>query len=119
MCKDTPIDDTRNNPQHTNFSFNERTAPACLWNNQLKIYKYKIEAAGYGAIDFGDRKSNKLLKLQLKIVKYRDCNGFYKKDNSLTNGITRGQICAKGVPFENMETDTCTSDSGQFRCKDG
>jgi hypothetical protein len=74
-----------------------------------------LEAAGYGAIDFGDRKTYKLLKLQLNIIEPNECNGFYKKDNSLTNGIIRGQICAKGVPFQGLETDTCTADSGLFK----
>lgn len=73
-----------------------------------------LEAAGYGSIEFGDKRSDKLLKIKLNLEDKDDCNKVYKHDHSLTNGIIRGQICASGVKFRDLQQDTCGGDSGNF-----
>jgi secreted trypsin-like serine protease len=92
------------------FSFNEKVAPACIWDPIVKIQS--LEAAGYGSIDFGDKRSDKLLKIGLKLVNATECNKNFKADDSLKNGINEGQICAQGKMTKQGESDTCSGDSG-------
>jgi hypothetical protein len=81
--------------------------PACLFNPHINIENNQIEAAGYGSIDFGDRRSDKLLKIGLNLLEKDECNKHFKTDESLKDGINEGQICAQGRVTEHGESDTC------------
>jgi hypothetical protein len=87
--------------------FNENVGPACLFNPNIKVENTLIESAGYGSIYFGDKRSDKLLKIGLNLVEKDECNKHFKADESLKDGINEGQICAKGWETDKGESDTC------------
>jgi hypothetical protein len=86
------------------YRFTEIVAPSCFWDNNVPMYN--VLAAGYGAIGFGDKRSDKLLKIDLRIVKKPECAEAYKQDTSLTRGIQDHQICATSTTVGEEEMDT-------------
>lgn len=78
----------------------------------MNLHDKVIEAAGYGTIGFGDKRSDRLLKIGLDLIEPDECNKNFNAGDGLKEGITSGQICAKGWTNDDKESDTCTGDSG-------
>lgn len=86
------------------WRFSEAVAPICFWDSSLEYYS--IKAAGYGAIGFGDKRSNKLLQGSFHFIEHQECNDFFKSAPGLSEGITKNQLCAKSNIEGEGEQDT-------------
>lgn len=83
--------------------------PACLWQTQNIEYRSAI-ATGWGLTRDRGQSSNELLKVSLKLITNRQCDGYFQRFNALKDGIIDSQLCA-GDDIE--ERDTCNGDSGK------
>jgi secreted trypsin-like serine protease len=78
--------------------------PACLNNDQMSVEYF--EGAGYGQ-DENQIKTNKLSKVQLKLVDMETCRTSYELPLS-----SEAQICALGYRDDLPPQDLCYGDSG-------
>lgn len=78
--------------------------PACLNNGQVSTEYF--EGAGYGD-DETQKRSNKLMKVQLKLVEMDTCKKSYEIPLS-----EEAQICAQGYKDDLPPQDLCFGDSG-------
>ncbi|CAH1723407.1 unnamed protein product [Aphis gossypii] len=92
--------------------FNDHIRPACLNNNNNIDYSHKVTATGWGSIEYGDRSSDHLLKVDLDLIDNRRCNKLYEaesKTRTLSRGIIDSMLCAGDLAGGH---DTCLGDSG-------
>ncbi|XP_026807478.1 serine protease Hayan-like [Rhopalosiphum maidis] len=92
--------------------FNDHIRPACLNNNENIDYSHKVTATGWGSIEYGDRSSDHLLKVDLDLIDNRQCNKLYEaesKTRTLSRGIIDSMLCAGDLAGGH---DTCLGDSG-------
>lgn len=84
---------------------NQHVAPACiLYNPEIEYF----EAAGYGQTGYSEKKANKLIKVNLYLVKHNECKKYYDDFDSqkLGRGIVEEQICTRGSVVDGLEMDT-------------
>nr|CAD7455618.1 unnamed protein product [Timema tahoe] len=84
--------------------------PACLYTKD-DVPQSNLIITGWGATDkLGEKKSNLLMKAQVKMMPLNQCNQTYARSGrTLRNGVTTDMLCAydpKGIK------DTCRGDSG-------
>lgn len=75
--------------------FNEYIRPACL--PEYSSTGFNAFATGWGRIDFDRQQSTHLLKVELSLYTYQECNELYLtiKDRHIDRGILNDtQICA-------------------------
>lgn len=87
----------------------DEVRPACLWQTHNIDYASAI-ATGWGLTRDRGQPSNELLKVSLKLITNRRCDGYFQRFNALKDGIIESQLCA-GDDVE--ERDTCNGDSGK------
>lgn len=85
--------------------------PACLHNDLLFPTNFGLTVTGWGATEFGGDGTKNLLKANVSLFTYQECNSKYSTTNKkLPNGIhNETQLCAGG---RNVVKDTCQGDSG-------
>lgn len=91
---------------------NNQIRPACLYNNDNINYSQKVTATGWGSINYGDRSSDHLLKVDLDLINNRQCGKLYEaesKTRTLNRGIIDSMLCAGDLAGGH---DTCLGDSG-------
>lgn len=92
--------------------FTNTVRPACL-QTMDSIAQSRAIATGWGAIGYGDRSSDVLLKVGLSFIDNRKCASLYRSEQSQTtslqNGIVESQLCAGELQGG---YDTCLGDSG-------
>uniref|UniRef100_A0A8D8Y7M4 Serine protease snake n=1 Tax=Cacopsylla melanoneura TaxID=428564 RepID=A0A8D8Y7M4_9HEMI len=90
--------------------FTDNVRPACLHNGET-IGINRALATGWGAIGFGDRSSDVLLKVGLGFIENNKCAALYRSEqsSSLNKGIIESQLCAGEL---DGGYDTCLGDSG-------
>lgn len=90
--------------------FSNTVRPACLYSTD-KISESRAIATGWGALGFGDRSSDILLKVGLSFIDNRKCATLYRSEqsSSLQRGIIDSQLCAGELQGG---YDTCLGDSG-------
>ncbi|KAL4121868.1 hypothetical protein QTP88_014291 [Uroleucon formosanum] len=92
--------------------FNNYIRPSCLYTNDNINYSQKVTATGWGSIEYGDRSSDHLLKVDLNLINNRQCGKLYEaesKTRTLNRGIIDSMLCAGDLAGGH---DTCLGDSG-------
>ncbi|XP_029342707.1 serine protease Hayan isoform X2 [Acyrthosiphon pisum] len=91
---------------------NNHIRPACLYNNDNIDYSQKVTATGWGSIEYGERSSDHLLKVDLNLINNQQCGKLYEgesKTRTLNRGIIDSMLCAGDLAGGH---DTCLGDSG-------
>ncbi|CAO1432044.1 unnamed protein product [Diamesa tonsa] len=93
------------------IKMNRYVVPACIQHGPTNN---NLEAGGYGTTGFGEEKSNKLMKVNLRSIDQKECKDYYHNfdEQKLGRGIVEEQFCAKSFHFNRPAMDTCNGDSG-------
>ncbi|XP_055381466.1 serine protease snake [Condylostylus longicornis] len=92
-----------------NVLFSKYVRPACLWFRSKIDDVEIVTATGWGRTRYLGPRSDKLLKVDLKMIDRNKCNELYKREIKLHRGITESQFCAG---YLEGGKDTCQGDSG-------
>ncbi|KRT80827.1 Trypsin [Oryctes borbonicus] len=91
-------------------TFTKYVRPACLPSEE-DLTNAQLIATGWGAMEYGGRTSDDLMKVDLKYYPTAQCQQVFPPQVRLENGIDGdSQICAGGAA--NQSQDTCQGDSG-------
>lgn len=93
-----------------NVQFNYFLKPAKLFNDIIRLPRYKLTATGWGRTSYAGSQSNILQTVDLQFFTQSECNKHFSRRRRLSKGIDiETQVCAGG---RNAEKDTCGGDSG-------
>lgn len=92
---------------NSTVKFNPYIRPACLTN--IPEIPSKFIATGWGRTGYFGSNSNILLKVQLELFTFGECDKIFVNQSGLTFGIKETQICAGS---RSSSGDTCGGDSG-------